>query len=333
MSAGLKAGRSAAVIEAVARMRSRKPGAKRSTCRVTSSVASRVEPAGTWTYAQSTCLPVRAPASDRAPTAAPRARRDGRSRLHGRRRSRSPRPRRACRRGARWGSVRRRDAPTESDRPARSRPSRPPARRRIAGSLSRTRPVASGWVSTSRGDVSRSSRSPASGSPQSSSASEVTGCRVSTVPPCARRSATRASAMRCGAAARERPAVRRHVRGRRGRDPTPPHPATGARCWHGRARPSAARRLVGRERPAPERRPELQRTQPEAHCRDRMTGHAQQLRAGEVHDVVEMAAQRADDGTPGIGIPPESCRRCDRGRARRWRPARRRAAASTTPPA
>ena len=106
MSDGLNATRSAAVIACEARMRSRNPGANRSTCRVTSSVGSSVgvRRARERTPTARSCR--RAPGSDRARTAAPRGRRGGPSRFLARRRSRSPRPRRASRRDGRWGSGR-----------------------------------------------------------------------------------------------------------------------------------------------------------------------------------------------------------------------------------
>ena len=87
--------------------------------------------------------------------------------------------------------------PTESDRRVRSRPS--PLRRRSGsgGSRARTPAGMSGWVSSSRGEVSSSSRSPAAGSPQSSSSSEVTrmiGDDLAAVRP---QVGDSASAMRC----------------------------------------------------------------------------------------------------------------------------------------
>ena len=57
ISAGLIASREDAGTAWWARIRSRNPGAKRSTCAVMSSVGSRSEPFGTWMYAQSTALP------------------------------------------------------------------------------------------------------------------------------------------------------------------------------------------------------------------------------------------------------------------------------------
>ena len=218
-------------------MRSRNPGANRSTWRVTSSVGSSVESAGTWMYAHSTCLAVRRP------------RRVEHRRLHrehvgpighalrARRRSRSPRPRRGCRRGARSGSGRRRGAPTGSARRARSRPSPPRGRSGSAGSPARTPAGMSGWVSTQpRRGVEQQQVAGIRIAPVEV-ASEVT--RVLASRPRRRARADRRRARRRCAARRRAgtPSRRRRARARRGRVRMPPPRPTEAGCWRARARP------------------------------------------------------------------------------------------------
>ena len=60
--------------------------------------------------------------------------------------------------------------------------------------------------------------------------------------------------------------------------------------------------------PRPSDGAQLQRAQPEAHGRDRMPRHAQQLRPREVHEALEMRAERPHDGAPRARVPPESVR-------------------------
>ncbi len=65
-------------------------------------------------------------------------------------------------------------------------------------------------------------------------------------------------------------------------------------------------RLLGRERATAEDRSELQNAQTESERGQRMPRHAQQLRTGEVHDGVQVRAERPQDREPRARIAAET---------------------------
>ena len=265
-------------------MRSRKPGANRSTWRVTSSVGSRVDPAGTWMYAHSTCLPsgARVGSSTDGCTASTygrsvhRAARDGvLARLHLGARAAEVDGGRACDIGMRpRDRAVQREVDLRGAGPVAVAPDRPRVRRRQVGV---------GEQQTRRGVEQQ----------------QVSGIRIAPVQPVERRhlmprldrcrrgpAGRRRARRRCAARPRAgRPSRRPRARARRGAGRTRPRPRRESGVFACASTPaSSAFASSVANVPRPSRGAELQAAQAEADRGDRMPRHAQQLRTGEIHE-------------------------------------------------